>query len=127
MATTVSGTKRATWYWELDVHHWQVLATSFRGWILDGYETYALFVVRVPALRQLLDAAELYWYAGIFVAATLFDWAMGAEASSPIIWAETDDDDYNPLVRHPYRPHRVRPYVHSDCAVSLLDGYRPGW
>lgn len=67
-------TSSAPWYRELDFNHWRVLTASFLGWIFDGYESTALFLVMVPALRQLLQPSqlpELSRYAGILLAMTL--------------------------------------------------------
>jgi MFS family permease len=68
------------WYREIDTRHWHVLSAAFLGWIFDGYETYALFVVMGPALRELLSSDELpslSSYAGVLVALTLLGWAVG--------------------------------------------------
>lgn len=68
------------WYREINRAQWRVLTAAFLGWIFDGYETYALFVVMAPALRQLLEPAQLpnlSSYAGIVVATTLLGWATG--------------------------------------------------
>ncbi|MBI4464013.1 MAG: MFS transporter [Acidobacteria bacterium] len=71
---------RAPWYRELDFNHWRVLTASFLGWIFDGYESTALFLVMVPALRQLLEPSQLPGlsrYAGLLLAMTLLGWATG--------------------------------------------------
>jgi MFS family permease len=68
------------WYREVDARQWRVLSAAFLGWIFDGYEAYALFVVMAPALRDLLpaeDVAKLSSYAGALVAVTLLGWAVG--------------------------------------------------
>ena len=80
MASLPTTVKSPPWYRELDAGHWRVLAASFLGWIFDGYETYALLLVMVPALRQLLEPAQLpnlSRFAGLLVATTLFGWALG--------------------------------------------------
>lgn len=62
------------WYSELNRDHWRVLMASFLGWVFDGYENYALFLVMAPALRELLPAAQvgnLSIYSGITVGAML--------------------------------------------------------
>jgi MFS family permease len=72
--------KISPWYTELKSAHWRVLIATFLGFLFDGYETYALFIVMGPALRQLLGPAELQnlpRYAGIIVSATLLGWAVG--------------------------------------------------
>jgi MFS family permease len=68
------------WHRELDSSHWHVLGAAFLGWVFDGYEAYALFLVMAPALRTLLppeQVASLSSYAGILVAVTLLGWALG--------------------------------------------------
>ena len=72
--------RRGPWHRELTAGQWRVLTAAFLGWIFDGYETYALFLAMAPALRQLLEPAQLpdlSSYAGILVAATLVGWATG--------------------------------------------------
>lgn len=47
---------------------------SFMGWVFDGYENYALFLVAAPALRQLLKPEQLSHlssYSGMVVASML--------------------------------------------------------
>jgi MFS family permease len=76
----VNRSEATAWYRELDSRHWHVLGAAFLGWVFDGYEAYALFLVMAPALRTLLppeQAASLSSYAGILVAVTLFGWALG--------------------------------------------------
>src|SRR5258708_3965324 len=81
MTLPASSTVQAgPWYRELRREHWRVLGASFLGWIFDGYETYSLLLVLGPALRQLLEPAQianLSRYAGFIVATTLFGWAAG--------------------------------------------------
>ena len=80
IATLESPAANAPWYRELNRDQWRVLKAAFLGWIFDGYEAYALLLVMVPALRQLLPATELpnlASYAGILVAITLLGWAVG--------------------------------------------------
>lgn len=72
--------KSSPWYSDLDPSHWRVLVATFLGFLFDGYETYALFVVMGPALRELLSPAllpNLPRYGGIIVSATLLGWAVG--------------------------------------------------
>src|SRR2546427_2715643 len=59
MAAPAAAIQPLAWYSELNRGHWHVLTASFLGWIFDGYEAYALLLVMTPALRQLLDPAEL--------------------------------------------------------------------
>jgi MFS family permease len=64
----------APWYQELNRDHWRVLMASFMGWIFDGYENYALFLVSAPALRQILPVSQrgdLLKYSGVIVACML--------------------------------------------------------
>jgi MFS family permease len=68
------GSSQGPWYKELNRGHWRVLVASFLGWIFDGYENYALFLVAAPALRQLLPPDQLKQvsiYQGIIVASML--------------------------------------------------------
>lgn len=68
------------WHRELTREQWRVLAAAFLGWIFDGYEAYALFLVMSPALGQLLEPGQLpnlSSYAGILLAVTLLGWAVG--------------------------------------------------
>src|ERR1035437_6200710 len=69
-----SGFPQVAWYKELKRGHWRVLVASFLGWIFDGYENYALFLIAAPALRQLLPPDQLKQvsiYQGIIVASML--------------------------------------------------------
>src|SRR5207247_11082443 len=80
MAAPAAAIQPLPWYSELNRGHWHILTASFLGWIFDGYEAYALLLVMTPALRQLLEPAELRElprYAGILVAITLLGWAAG--------------------------------------------------
>src|SRR5690348_8844384 len=72
--TTESSQSPAPWYKELNRGHWRVLMASFCGWVFDGYENYALFLIAAPALRQLLPPDQLKQvsiYQGIIVASML--------------------------------------------------------
>ncbi|MBI2819225.1 MAG: MFS transporter [Acidobacteria bacterium] len=76
----VPAVDRTAWHQTLDAKQWRVLIAAFLGWIFNGYETYALFLVMSPVLRQLLEPeqlANLSSYAGMLVAATLLGWATG--------------------------------------------------
>jgi MFS family permease len=75
---TVSGAAATAtagpWYSELNAGHWRILMASFLGWIFDGYENYALFLVSAPALRQLLrpdQMGSISVYAGMTTGAML--------------------------------------------------------
>jgi MFS family permease len=70
----VSEAVRGPWYKELNADHWRILLASFCGWVFDGYENYALFLVAAPALRQLLPPTEVHnliRYQGLIVASML--------------------------------------------------------
>ena len=76
----VSESGRVAWYKELNAGHWRILMACFLGWIFDGYENYALFLVAAPALRQLLPPAELHHlirYQGLIVASMLLGMGSG--------------------------------------------------
>src|ERR1039458_4267376 len=76
----VSEAGRVAWYKELNAGHWRILMACFLGWIFDGYENYALFLVAAPALRQLLPPAEvphLIRYQGLIVASMLLGMGSG--------------------------------------------------
>ncbi|WP_037062880.1 MFS transporter [Pseudonocardia acaciae] len=68
------------WYREVTRTNWRTLGAAFLGWGFDGYETYALVVVLIPMLGQLLPAHELAnlpLWGGIAVGITLVGWAVG--------------------------------------------------
>src|SRR5215469_9598847 len=75
------------WYAELNAGHWRVLIATFLGWIFDGYESYALFIVLPLALQSTLTPAELQnraVWAGIAISATLLGWGLGGLAGSTL-------------------------------------------
>src|SRR5260370_42086889 len=47
------------WYAGLEPKHWRILTASFLGWVFDGYEAYALFIVMPFALKAILSPAQL--------------------------------------------------------------------
>ena len=71
------------WYAGLEKKHWTILAASFLGWVFDGYESYALFIVMPFILRTMLSpeqaGAPAVW-AGIAIGATLLGWGLGGIA-----------------------------------------------
>ena len=75
---TVTGPQ--PWHAGLQPMHWRILAASFMGWIFDGFESFALFLVLPTMLRSLLTPAQLaagpVW-AGIAIGGTLFGWGAG--------------------------------------------------
>ncbi len=70
----------AGWAGDLTSNHWRILAASFLGWIFDGFESYALFLVMPMALKDLLTPAQVasgaIW-GGIAIATTLLGWGIG--------------------------------------------------
>jgi MFS family permease len=68
------------WHAGLNAMHWRVLAASFMGWIFDGFESFALFLVLPLALKSTLTpeqlAAPAVW-AGIAISSTLLGWGLG--------------------------------------------------
>jgi MFS family permease len=78
--TFLRSTDTPNWRKQLDREHWHVLVASLFARLLDGYETYILFVVLTPALRDLLTPArvpELPHYAGLILAAVVLGRAIG--------------------------------------------------
>jgi MFS family permease len=71
---------RLPWHAGLQPMHWRVLIASFLGWIFDGFESFALFLVLPTMLKALLTPGQLaaapIW-AGITIAGTLFGWGIG--------------------------------------------------
>ena len=68
----------------IDSSAWRALAASWLGWMFDGYETWALVLVLVPAVHQLLSPERLpkaSIYAGALLTATLLGWAAGGIAA----------------------------------------------
>src|SRR5437016_918347 len=68
------------WYSGLDSKHWRVLTASFLGWVFDGYEAYALFIVMPFVLGSMLTPDQLgnkaVW-AGLAIGLTLLGWGIG--------------------------------------------------
>ncbi len=68
------------WYTGLQPMHWRILAASFMGWIFDGFESFALFLVLPLMLKSLLTpeqiAAGPIW-GGIAIGGTLLGWGLG--------------------------------------------------
>jgi MFS family permease len=68
------------WHAGLGPKHWRVLTASFLGWVFDGYEAYALFIVMPFALKSLLapdQVANRAVWAGIAISVTLLGWGIG--------------------------------------------------
>lgn len=72
--------RTAPWYTGLNSRHWRVLTASFLGWVFDGYEAYALFIVLPFVLKTMLTADQLgnraIW-AGLAIGVTLLGWGIG--------------------------------------------------
>ena len=72
--------RTAPWYTGLNSRHWRVLTASFLGWVFDGYEAYALFIVLPFVLKTMLTADQLgnraVW-AGLAIGMTLLGWGIG--------------------------------------------------
>lgn len=86
MATQITlpaATPAAPWHEGVERRHWTILTASFLGWVFDGYESYALFIVMPFILKSMLTAQQLaapaVW-AGIAIAATLLGWGLGGIA-----------------------------------------------
>jgi len=45
---------RQPWHAGLQPMHWRILTASFMGWIFDGFESFALFLVPPLMLKSLL-------------------------------------------------------------------------
>src|SRR5258708_38495723 len=78
--TVVAGSSELPWYRSLNRTQWNTLLASNLGWLVDGFETYALILTVGPALHQLLDAghyAQIPAYAGTIIAITLLGWGFG--------------------------------------------------
>jgi MFS family permease len=70
----------APWYAGLNAKHWRVLTASWLGWVFDGYEAYALFIVMPFVLKAMLrpdQMASRPVFAGIAIGITLLGWGIG--------------------------------------------------
>jgi MFS family permease len=68
------------WYRSINRSQWNVLFAANLGWLLDGYETYALILTVGVALHQLLDPSQfgsIPIYAGTVIGITLLGWGIG--------------------------------------------------
>jgi MFS family permease len=72
--------ERQPWYTGLQPMHWRILAASFMGWIFDGFESFALFLVLPLMLKSLLTPDQVavgpIW-GGIAIGGTLLGWGLG--------------------------------------------------
>jgi sugar phosphate permease len=79
--STLITASRQHWHDGLTGNHWRILFASFLGWIFDGYETYALFLVLPFALQDILTPVQARstagLWAGIAISATLLGWGIG--------------------------------------------------
>jgi MFS family permease len=74
---------RLPWYNGLTSKHWRVLTASFLGWVFDGYEAYALFIVIPFVLKSMLTPvqyADRAVWAGVAIGMTLLGWGIGGMA-----------------------------------------------
>jgi MFS family permease len=72
--------RRLPWYSGLSPKHWRVLTASFLGWVFDGYEAYALFIVIPFVLKSMLTPvqfADRAVWAGVAIGVTLLGWGIG--------------------------------------------------
>ena len=71
---------RQHWHDGLTANHRRILFASFLGWIFDGYESYALFIVLPFAMQDILTSTQArspaVW-AGAAISATLLGWGFG--------------------------------------------------
>ena len=68
------------WYSGLNPQHWRILMASFLGWVFDGYESYALFIVMPFVLNSMLTPDQLAnraLWAGVAISVTLLGWGIG--------------------------------------------------
>lgn len=71
------------WHAGLNSKHWRVLTASWLGWVFDGYEAYALFIVMPFILKAMLLPAQMAdkaVFAGIAIGITLLGWGIGGLA-----------------------------------------------
>src|SRR5258705_5007610 len=71
---------QAPWYRGLNPQHWRILTASFLGWVFDGYESYALFIVMPFVLNSMLAPDMLgnkALWAGVAISVTLLGWGIG--------------------------------------------------
>jgi len=50
---------RRPWHAGLQPMHWRILAASSMGWIFDGFESFALFLVLPLMLKSLLTPEQV--------------------------------------------------------------------
>ncbi|WP_374485183.1 MFS transporter [Zoogloea sp.] len=77
------GARDLPWHAGLNSKHWRVLTASWLGWVFDGYEAYALFIVMPFILKAMLlptQMADKAVFAGIAIGITLLGWGIGGLA-----------------------------------------------
>lgn len=77
------GARDLPWHAGLNSKHWRVLTASWLGWVFDGYEAYALFIVMPFILKAMLLPAQMAdkaVFAGIAIGITLLGWGIGGLA-----------------------------------------------
>ena len=80
IANVTPAAKAGGWADDLHPNHWRILAASFLGWIFDGFESFALFLVLPMALKSLLtpeQASTGAIWGGIAISTTLLGWGIG--------------------------------------------------
>ncbi|MGJ7538534.1 MULTISPECIES: MFS transporter [unclassified Variovorax] len=71
---------KVAWYSGLNSKHWRILTASFLGWVFDGYESYALFIVMPFVLNSMLTLDMLgnrALWGGVAISVTLLGWGLG--------------------------------------------------
>jgi MFS family permease len=69
-----------SWRIGLSSKHWRTLNATFLGWVFDGYEAYALFIVMPFVLKAMLTPDQLAHravWAGLAIGMTLLGWGIG--------------------------------------------------
>jgi len=83
MAVSAQAEAPLPWHAGLGKKHWTILTASFLGWVFDGFEAYALFIVMPYIMRSVLTAQQLATpalFAGIAIGSTLLGWGIGGIA-----------------------------------------------
>jgi MFS family permease len=106
----IAAERSTPWYRALNRREWFTLAAANLGWLFDGYESYALLLTVVVALRQILPSSSypaIPFYAGLTLAVTLLGWGLGGIVGGIVA-------DY---------AGRKRTMIYSILAYSLLTGF----
>jgi MFS family permease len=80
MGADSTSPERTAWWRELDRYHWFVFVVAALGWLLDCLDQQIFNAARVPAMRDLLDTAdmrEVTRYGGYATSVFLIGWALG--------------------------------------------------